>query len=662
MKGILVALGPLKNTIRLNLSRETIEQVQQTADIVEVVGDFVSLKKKGQYMMACCPFHNEKSPSFSVTPSKGIYHCFGCGKSGDSIQFIMDHETFTFGEAIVYLANKYNIEIAEYGNKDEDVQLKTERESIQIALQYAADHFKQNLWETEEGKSIGLSYFRERGFIDPILKKFDLGYSLDEWDGLLKRAVADQYQPDILLKAGLVLQRDNANDTTQVKYYDRFRGRVMFPIHSVAGKVIGFGARILSKEKNQPKYLNSPETEVYHKSKVLYGLFQAKAAIRKLDECFLVEGYTDVISMHQGGIEHVVASSGTALTEDQIKLVRRYTPNITLVYDGDNAGMKAALRGVDLILEQEMNVSIVVLPDQEDPDSFVRKKGGDGFQAFVQEHKKDFITFKASLLSEEAGRDPYKKAAVIKDIVESITRVKDGIKRAVFFRECSRLLDVDEQVLISEYNKFIYSSKQKGQQGQHAPDFSEEYLPEHIDAKQHESFDYSAELIKNQEEAMLRLLLNYFNESMGEDLTLGNYIIQELEDISFQIPVFSSIFQEMQAMVTRGERVESAHFIQHPDSSISKESIRLMSNTHAVSENWEKFQIIVPTDLDLLSTLTPRSVLRFKRVAVKCMMDEIMLKIKDEKEEKAIMDLQVQVMELRKISGQINDLLGIVVG
>ena len=662
MKGILVALGPLKNTIRLNLSRETIEQVQQTADIVEVVGDFVSLKKKGQYMMACCPFHNEKSPSFSVTPSKGIYHCFGCGKSGDSIQFIMDHETFTFGEAIVYLANKYNIEIAEYGNKDEDVQLKTERESIQIALQYAADHFKQNLWETEEGKSIGLSYFRERGFIDPILKKFDLGYSLDEWDGLLKRAVADQYQPDVLLKAGLVLQRDNANDTTQVKYYDRFRGRVMFPIHSVAGKVIGFGARILSKEKNQPKYLNSPETEVYHKSKVLYGLFQAKAAIRKLDECFLVEGYTDVISMHQGGIEHVVASSGTALTEDQIKLVRRYTPNITLVYDGDNAGMKAALRGVDLILEQEMNVSIVVLPDQEDPDSFVRKKGGDGFQAFVQEHKKDFITFKASLLSEEAGRDPYKKAAVIKDIVESITRVKDGIKRAVFFRECSRLLDVDEQVLISEYNKFIYSSKQKGQQGQHAPDFSEGYLPEHIDAKQHESFDYSAELIKNQEEAMLRLLLNYFNESMGEDLTLGNYIIQELEDISFQIPVFSSIFQEMQAMVTRGERVESSHFIQHADSSISKESIRLMSNTHAVSENWQKFQIIVPTDLDLLSTLTPRSVLRFKRVAVKCMMDEIMLKIKDEKEEKAIMDLQVQVMELRKISGQINDLLGIVVG
>lgn len=644
----------------MNLSRETIEQVQQAADIVEVVGDFVSLKKKGHYMMACCPFHNEKSPSFSVTPSKGIYHCFGCGKSGDSIQFIMDHETFTFGEAIVYLANKYNIEIVDYGNKEEDVLLKTERESIQIALQYAKDHYVHNLWETDEGKSIGLSYFRERGFIDPIVKKFELGYSLDEWEGLLKKAVADQYQPEVLQKAGLILQRDNANDSTQVKFYDRFRGRVMFPIHSVAGKVIGFGARMLGKEKNQPKYLNSPETEVYHKGKVLYGLFQAKVAIRKLDECFLVEGYTDVTSMHQGGIEHVVASSGTALTEDQIKLVRRYTPNITLVYDGDNAGMKAALRGVDLILEQEMNVSIVVLPDQEDPDSFVRKKGGEGFLSYVKEHKKDFITFKASLLSEEAGRDPYKKAAVIKDIVESITRVKDSIKRAVFFRECSRLLDVDEQVLISEYNKFVYTNRQKGQQSQQEQ--LVDYLPELEEEKVHQAFDYSAELVKNQEEAILKLLLNYFNEPMREGLSLGAYILHELEDISFQIPVYSSIVQEMIDIVGRGEKVDSTYFIQHADTMVSREAIRLLSATHAVSSNWEKFQIIVPTDLDMLSTITPRSVLRFKRVAIRCMMDEIMAKIKEEKEEQALMELLTQVKELKKISDQINGLLGIVVG
>ncbi len=644
----------------MNLSRETIEQVQQAADIVEVVGDFVSLKKKGHYMMACCPFHNEKSPSFSVTPSKGIYHCFGCGKSGDSIQFIMDHETFTFGEAIVYLAHKYNIEIVEYGNKEEDVQLKTERESIQIALQYAKDHYVHNLWETDEGKSIGLSYFRERGFIDPIVKKFELGYSLDEWEGLLKKAVSDQYQPEVLQKAGLILQRENANDSTQVKFYDRFRGRVMFPIHSVAGKVIGFGARMLGKEKNQPKYLNSPETEVYHKGKVLYGLFQAKVAIRKLDECFLVEGYTDVTSMHQGGIEHVVASSGTALTEDQIKLVRRYTPNITLVYDGDNAGMKAALRGVDLILEQEMNVSIVVLPDQEDPDSFVRKKGGDGFLAYVKEHKKDFITFKASLLSEEAGRDPYKKAAVIKDIVESITRVKDGIKRAVFFRECSRLLDVDEQVLISEYNKFVYTSRQKGQQS--PQEQLVDYLPELEEEKVHQAYDYSAELIKNQEEAILKLLLNYFNEPMGEGLSLGAYILHELEDISFQVPVFGSIVQEMVDLVAKGEKVESTYFIQHPDTQLSRESIRLLSATHAVSPNWEKFQIIVPTDLDMLSTITPRSVLQFKKGAIKRMMDEMMLKIKDESDEQALMELLRQVKELKKISDQINGLLGIVVG
>jgi DNA primase len=650
--------------ILLNISRETIEQVQQAVDIVEVVGDFVSLKKKGHYMMGCCPFHHEKTPSFSVTPSKGIYHCFGCGKSGDSIQFVMDHETFTFAEAIVFLANKYNIPVIELGNKEENIQQDTERESILIALQYANDHYVHNLWENDEGKSIGLSYFRERGFIDPIIKKFNLGYSLDAWEGLLSKALADQFQPEILQKAGLALARENANDSTKTKLYDRFRGRVMFPIHSVAGKVIGFGARILTKEKNQPKYLNSPESEVYHKSKVLYGIFQAKTAIRKLDECFLVEGYTDVVSLHQGGIEHVVASSGTALTEDQIKLVRRYTPNITLLYDGDNAGLKASLRGVDLILQQEMNVSIVVLPDQEDPDSFVRKLGGEGMMDYVKKNKKDFITFKAGLLSEEAGRDPYKKAAVIKDIVESITQIKDGIKRAVFFRECSRLLDVDEQVLISEYNKSVYSGK-KGGQAQPSSSTGEalqEALAEQQEEIQHQTFDYTTELVKNQEEAMITLLLNYFDEPIGENLSLGSYVLQELEEVSFQVPVYNSMIEEMTQRLGKGEVVGSLHFIKHSDANIRKEAIRLLSSTHAVSANWEKFHIIVPTDKDLLSTMTPRSVLRLKRVAIRLMMDEIMAKIKTEADENALTELLLQIKELKKISDQINGLLGIVVG
>ncbi|MDB5256936.1 MAG: dnaG [Chitinophagaceae bacterium] len=613
--------------------------------------------------MACCPFHNEKSPSFSVTPSKGIYHCFGCGKSGDSIQFIMDHETFTFAEAIVFLANKYNIPVIELGRKEEDVQQDTERESILIALQYANDHYVHNLWENDEGKSIGLSYFRERGFIDPIIKKFNLGYSLDAWEGLLTKALADQFKPEIMQKAGLALARENANDSTKTKLYDRFRGRVMFPIHSVAGKVIGFGARILTKEKNQPKYLNSPEGEVYHKSKVLYGIFQAKVAIRKLDECFLVEGYTDVVSLHQGGIEHVVASSGTALTEDQIKLVRRYTPNITLLYDGDNAGMKAALRGVDLILKEEMNVSVVVLPDQEDPDSFVRKLGGEGMMEYIKQNKKDFITFKAGLLSEEAGRDPYKKAAVIKDIVESITQIKDGIKRAVFFRECSRLLDVDEQVLISEYNKLVYAGRKNGQ-GQQPPSSEtlEEALLEQQTEIQEQSFDYTTELVKREEESTITLLLNYFDELIGENLSLGSYILGELDEISFQVPVYNSMVKEMTERLSKGEAVGSLYFIKHPDAAIRKESIRLLSSSHAVSANWEKFHIIVPTDKDLLSTMTPRSVLRLKRVAIRLMMDEIMSKIKVEKEDKTVMDLQLQMREMKKISDQINGLLGIVVG
>ncbi|MDB5274701.1 MAG: dnaG [Chitinophagaceae bacterium] len=614
--------------------------------------------------MACCPFHHEKTPSFSVTPSKGIYHCFGCGKSGDSIQFVMDHETFTFSEAIVFLAAKYNIAVVELGNKEENIQQDTERESLLIALQYANDHYVHNLWESDEGKSIGLSYFRERGFIDPIIKKFNLGYSLDAWEGLLNKALGDQFKPEILQKAGLALARENANDSTKTKLYDRFRGRVMFPIHSVAGKVIGFGARILTKDKNQPKYLNSPESDVYHKSKVLYGIFQAKGAIRKLDECFLVEGYTDVVSLHQGGIEHVVASSGTALTEDQIKLVKRYTPNITLLYDGDSAGLKAAMRGVDLIIQQEMNVSIVVLPDQEDPDSFMRKLGGDGMMDYVKQHKKDFITFKAGLLSEEAGRDPYKKAAVIKDIVESITQIKDGIKRAVFFRECSRLLDVDEQVLISEYNKSVYTGRKngQGQQTSASQEALQEAIVEQQEENQHQTFDYTTELVKKAEESTITLLLNYFDELIGENLSLGSYVLHELEEISFQVPVYNSMVQEMMQRLSKGEAVGSLHFIKHPDANIRKEAIRLLSSVHAVSANWEKFHIIVPTDKELLSTMTPRSVLILKRVAIRLMMDELMAKIKEEKEEKALTDLLLQIKELKKISDQINGLLGIVVG
>jgi DNA primase len=653
----------------VRLTRETIDQIQQSIDVVEVIGDFVTLKRKGHYYSGCCPFHNEKTPSFTVTPSKGIYKCFGCGKGGDAIQFIMEHEGASYVEAMAYMAKKYNIEIKEEELSEEQNVEQSEKDSMLVVTNYASQYYVDQLWNSEDGKSIGLSYFKERGFRDETIKKFELGFSHDQWDGFTKDAVGKGYKTEFLTKTGLSIERDNANDSTEKKFFDRFRGRVMFPIHNVAGRVIAFGARILKTDKTQAKYLNSTESVVYHKSKVLYGLYQAKQAIRKEEECLLVEGYTDVVSLHQSGVENVVASSGTSLTEDQIKLIKRYTPNITILYDGDSAGIKAALRGVDLILQQDMNVSIVVFPAGEDPDSYVQKIGPTAFKEYIKNTKRDFISFKTAISLKEVGSDPIKRAEVIKDIVESIAKVPDAIKRSVFFRECSKLLEIDEQILISEYNK---KAIQKGQQEakkwendrnafSQVPELPELELPDLV-----VKLSLEEESLKMHEREMIRYLLNYASSSMETEMPLSDYLIHELQDVEFKNPAYDYIIKHIIEIRLRGEQVLYTYFLQQDQPQYVRDAaIDLLSNKFHLSENWEKFQIIVPKEIDVLNTVVPKTVLRLKRVVLKCMIRENMKeieRIQSHSSEDDLLQLLQVAMQLKLISKDIDKTLGIVVG
>ena len=439
--------SPLKiPTFVTMIDHATIERILDTAEITDVVSDFVTLRKRGVNLLGLCPFHNEKTPSFTVSPAKGIFKCFGCGKGGNSVNFIMEHENLTYPEALKWLAKKYNIDIVEEEETEEQKQQKDERESLMIVSSFAQKYFSRYLWEENEGRTIGLGYFRERSFRDDILKKFELGFAPDGKAPFTEAAQKEGYRMEFLEKTGLTIKRDDW-------VRDRFAGRVMFPIHNLAGRVIAFGGRILKEDKNTAKYLNSPESEIYHKSKVVYGIFQAKREITRNDKCYLVEGYTDVLSMHQAGIENVVASSGTALTVDQIRLIKRFTPNITIIYDGDNAGIKASLRGIDLVLEEGMNVKVLLLPDGEDPDSFAKKMGASGFQNFIKENETDFIQFKTRLLLKSTENDPVAKARLISDVIGSVAVIPDTITRSVYIKECSRLLNVDEEVLYTEVRK-----------------------------------------------------------------------------------------------------------------------------------------------------------------------------------------------------------------
>jgi DNA primase len=652
----------------MRLSNETIDRIHQQIDIIEVVGDFVSLKKKGLNYWACCPFHNEKSPSFAVNPAKGIFKCFGCGKSGDAITFVQELEGLSYPEAMKYFAKKYGIEIAEdEPRNEEEVKQQNERDSLYIVLNYAKNYFADLLMNNEDGRAIGLSYFQERGFSEATIKKFELGYSLDEWDGLLKTAVQNGYKTEMLEKAGLILARENA-DRPDRKHYDRFRGRVVFPIHNLSGKPIAFGARILKNDKNQPKYINSPETEVYHKSKILYGIYQAKNSIRNEDNCFLVEGYTDVISLHQAGVENVVASSGTSLTEDQIRLIKRYSENITVLYDGDPAGIKASLRGIDMILEEGLNVNVVLFPDNDDPDSYVRKIGGEKFKEFIKNNKKDFISFKTELFLEETANDPIKKAGIIKDIVTSIAKIPDGIKRALFFRQCSKLMEIDEQVLISEYNKVELKRRQdKSRKNDTPPEFTtytgEQEYPEYpvITEEPESDTDKLLSQLQDHELSILKLIILLGGEIV-EGHKVVEYLLTETQDVESNNPLYLKIRNAIVDELNKGNEITKAFFLENDDQDIKKLAIDFMVDKYQISDRWEKFGIIVPKDSELIEQNTPKAVLKYKRLFAKYLIREKRKELTNTKEAEQEMQIIQEIMTLQQFEKQVDKMLGIVVG
>ena len=533
----------------MRIAQDTVQQILQAADVSEVVGDYVSLKKRGANMMACCPFHNEKTPSFYVSPSKGIYKCFGCGKAGDSVRFIMDIEGIGYPEALKHLAKKYGIEVAEREVTNEEQQAQNEKESLYIVLEFASKYYQDQLWKTPEGESIGQSYFKERGFNHTTIQKFDLGYSPDGWDTFTKHAIKNGFSVDILEKAGLSIVKEGKDPI------DRFRGRVIFPIHNVGGKPIAFGARILKKDPNAPKYLNSPETGVYHKSNIVYGVFQAKNPIRNEENCFLVEGYTDVVSLNQAGIENVVASSGTSLTKEQIQLIRRFSPNITVLYDGDAAGIKASLRGIDIILEEGLNVKAVVFPDGDDPDSYVQKVGSQAFREYIKNTQKDFIRFKTEISLKDVGHDPIKRAELIKDLVETIAKIPDSIKRSVFYQEVANLMGIEESILITEGNKISLkkvadAEKDRNRQSRNQQVGELDVLVEQKSDNQAltpETITIQRSAVSTQEEETVRLLVLYGNEVVehiaieNKDITVSDYIFREIQDMIFETPIYEKI-------------------------------------------------------------------------------------------------------------------------
>ncbi len=585
------------------IPQSKIDEILQVATIEEVVGDYVRLKRRGANLTGLCPFHNEKTPSFSVSPAKGIYKCFGCGKAGNSVNFVMEHDGLGYIEALKSLADKYRIEWPQQENVniDHEKAIRSEKESLQILNNWAADYFENQLWESDEGKTIGLSYFEERGFRHDIIKKFKLGYSLESWSHLNDTALAALYNEDLLLKAGLVKKSE------QGKVYDAYRGRVMFTIHGHTGKVIAFAGRQLKKDDKSAKYVNSPETLLYHKSNELYGLFYAKNAIRQNDFVYLVEGYTDVISMHQAGIENVVASSGTSLTENQIKLIKRHTENVTVLYDGDAAGIKASMRGIDMLLEQGLNVKVVPFPDGEDPDSFSRKVGADAYSSYLKKETRDFILFKVKLLLTDVANDPIKKAQVTRDIVESIGKIPDGIKRMAFIKECAVLLDMNEGLLIAELNKYrndFLTQKEK------------EWVEPTIDTPKVSLQEELKELLKveplfEQERYMVKLLLLHGHKEKEGYANIAQYILAEMQNLElfFEQEAMRLLVDEIRFMLQENLPLHTEAFINHSNPLISASTASILAQQDEASEKWTiKYgvPIVSPEDnylLDISSTM-----------------------------------------------------------
>lgn len=639
------------------ISKETIDEVRNRLDIVDVIGDFVSLKRSGQNYKALSPFNNEKTPSFYVVPSKGIFKDFSSGKGGDAVTFVMEHEGLSYPEAIRYLAKKYGVEIKESHSETQQAA-QNDRDSLYIVMNYAKDYFSNLLVSSEEGKSIGLSYFRERGFNDRTIRKFELGYSLNEWEGLHKSAISAGYSHEVLEKAGLVISKNEG------KWYDRFRGRVIFPVHNLAGKVVAFGARILTKEKEQPKYINSPETEIYHKSQVLYGMFQGRNAIRKEDFCYLVEGYTDVISMHQAEIENVVASSGTALTEDQIRLMRRFTENVTVLFDGDAAGIKAALRGIDLVLKGGLNVRVVLLPDGEDPDSYSRKLGSTAFKEYLKTHTQDFISFKIGLYATDAtqqgGRqDPIKKAEAIKEIVTSIALIPDPLKRSVYIHETSELLKISEAVLLTELNKLLIQERRKQQQ-ERLKDEPEEPVEIIKDIAGPDRFDPQS-MLQIQEQETIRLLLNYA-ESNYEEQPLINFFLAELEEVEFTNPVLKEIFEAFKKAAAGGIIPDSLYFMENGSQEIKQIVASLTTHKYQTSKHWsEKYHIYFPHEKEVIQDVAFSNVLRLKFRLIQKLMNENLQQLKQATNDSEVDKFLTIQEQLKNAERELAGVLGIVI-
>lgn len=647
------------------IDHSTIQRILDAADITDVVSEFVTLRRRGVNMLGLCPFHNEKTPSFTVSPAKGIFKCFGCGKGGNSVNFIMEHESLSYPEALKWLARKYNIEVVEEEETEEQKQLKDERESLMIVSAFAQKYFTRNLWEENEGRTIGLSYFRERSFRDDILKKFEVGYSPDGKAPFTEAAQKQGYKMEFLEKTGLSIKRDDW-------IRDRFAGRVMFPIHNLAGRVIAFGGRILKDDPKAAKYLNSPESEIYHKSKVLYGIFQAKREIARTEKCYLVEGYTDVLSMHQAGIENVVASSGTALTSEQIRLVKRFTPNITIIYDGDAAGIKASLRGIDLVLEEGMNVKVLLLPDGEDPDSFAKKKGASGFREYIDENETDFIQFKTRLLLKDAEKDPVAKARLISDVIRSVAVIPDTITRSVYIKECSKLLDVKEEILYTEVRKQKHKQneefRKKEMRNQRQSEFAPpanlpQVLPEEIKPAE----------LRIEELEFLRFLLKHCNtvifEEEGEnpneliDVKVSEYMIDELEndDLVPENPLFRKIFFDVKANLNNENFDPWKHFVYHADSEVSKLATDLLSEKFIESKRWTKAGAFTEKEEEILDYLVPRIIYEYKLRKIKLMLEEIEHAIDDASKAnnfERIIEEQSKYMNLKRVEKFLSEKLG----
>ncbi len=625
------------------IPHETVQKIYDSINIVEVVSDFVSLKRAGVNHKGLCPFHGEKTPSFIVSAAKGIYKCFGCGVGGDAVKFVMEHEKITYPESLKYIAKKYHIEIIEKKLTAEQLSKNSELASLSIISEHAKKFFVRTLHNTTEGRTIGLSYFKERGFSENIIKKFELGWSPTKRDILSRKAIKAGYKLKLLEKTGLTIVKKNTN-----YIFDRFSERVIFPIHSLSGKVLGFGGRTLRSDKKIAKYLNSPDSEIYHKSNVLYGIYFAKNSIVKKDKCFLTEGYTDVISMHMSGIENVVSSSGTSLTKEQIKLIRRFTKNLTVIYDGDHAGIKASLRGIDMILSEELNVKIVLLPEGEDPDSFSRSISNKDFIDYITKNEQDFIKFKTGLLLNEAKNDPIKRAGLVRNIVKSISVIPDVILRSEYIKECSAMLNVREETLYFALSRIMRGAKTKPiskskNKLRQTPQLPAGLKGIYSEANEKEIIEYLLKYGKN--------IISFNDGTNEDDETVAEFIISQMksDELEFINLVYVKIFEDFDLFLSKNEFPEIEYFIRHTDENIRSITTEIISPTKELSKLWTKRGGTIDMPENRLGETVPEAIERFKLKIVQIRINDINKEIKKLKPEEYDEKLIKLLNELKKL-------------